>query len=261
VLLAADVGNTNTVLGLFAGEEIVAEWRVSTRLHDTADELDVQLAALLERRALLVDDIEGAVVACTVPALAAGWSTALERVAGRPAVVVGPGVKTGMPLLYSNPAEIGPDRIANAVAAFDRVGDACIVVDFGTSTNFDVVSAAGEFVGGVLAPGLEVSMEALAARASRLATVELVAPPQTIGKTTSAALQAGAVFGFAGLVDGLVGRIQGELGRDCAVIATGGLAPTVAPHAHRVTESVPGLTLVGLRLLWERNKGGESNAR
>ena len=261
MLLAADVGNTHTVLGLFRDDVIVAEWRVATRLHDTADELDVKLAALLARRGLAADDVSGAIVASTVPALTAGWSVALERAAGRRAVVVGPGTRTGMPLLYSNPQEIGPDRIANSVAAYARVGDACIVVDFGTSTNFDVVSPAGEFLGGVLAPGLEVSMEALAARASRLATVELVAPPHTIGKTTATALQAGAVFGFAGLVDALVGRIQAELGRDCVVIATGGLASTVAPHASRVTASVPELTLEGLRLLWHRNKEEDGHGR
>ncbi len=261
MLLAADVGNTNTVLGLFAEDELVAEWRIATRLHDTADELDVKLASLLARRGLAGGDVSGVVVSCTVPALTAGWSIALERAGGSPVLVVGPGARTGMPLLYANPAEIGPDRIANAVAGFDRVGGACIVVDFGTSTNFDVVSASGEFLGGVLAPGLEVSMEALAARASRLATVELVAPARTIGKTTSAALQAGAVFGFAGLVDGLIGRIQAELGEECPVIATGGLAPTVAPHAVRVTESVAELTLVGLRLLWHRNNGEDGHAR
>jgi len=254
VLLAVDVGNTNTVLGLYDGERLAAEWRVATVRGRTADELDVQLAGLLARRAIAPSTVDAACVSSTVPTLVPSWEGALERATGRPPVVIGPGIRTGMPMRIDNPRELGPDRVVNAVAAFALVGGPCVVVDFGTSTNFDVVSREGEFLGGVIAPGIEVSMEALFARAARLGAVELVAPPTAIGKSTVACIQAGAVFGFAGQVDGIVRRIWAELGGPCPTLATGGLAELVVPHAETLDRHAPMLTLDGLRLIWQRNQ-------
>ena len=248
MLLAVDVGNTQTVLGLFAGTELRGDWRLATERSTTADELGVVLAGLLE-----FDDVEGICLASTVPVLVREWETLAAKWAEAPLLVVGPGVKTGIPIRYDDPREVGPDRIVNAVAAKARYGAPVIVVDFGTSTNFDVVSAEGEYVGGVIAPGIEISMEALFARAARLVKVDYVAPPAVIGKTTVGGLQSGLVYGFAGQVDGIVGRIREELGAEAPVVATGGLADLVAPHSRTIERVDPLLTLDGLRLVWELN--------
>ena len=253
MLLAVDVGNTQTVFGVFDGARLVHRWRVATEAERTADELGALVDRLLELRDLEFDDLGGVCLAATVPLLVREYEAFAERYAGAPLLVVGPGVKTGIPILYDNPHEVGPDRIVNAVAARERYGAPCIVVDFGTSTNFDAVSRAGEYVGGVLAPGIEISMEALFARAARLVKVDFVEPPSVIGKTTVAGLQSGLVYGFAGQVDGIVARIRGEIGVEARVVATGGLADLIAPHAATI-ELVDGdLTLEGLRLVWERN--------
>ncbi len=252
MLLAVDVGNTQTVLGLFHGDELREEWRLTTQPLRTADEVDVDLAAVLERRGIGEGVIAASVLSSTVPTLVEPWTTALARRAGADPIVVGPGVRTGLAVRTDNPREVGPDRIANAVAAFALHGGPCIVVDFGTSTNFDVVSAREEFVGGALAPGVAISMDALYQRAARLVRVELVEPPSAIGRSTVTAMQSGALYGFAGLVDGIVGRIQRELGGTCPVVATGGLAPLISPHCATITAHEPWLTLVGLRIVWER---------
>jgi type III pantothenate kinase len=246
-LLAVDVGNTQTVFGLYDDDRLGEHWRVATDRSRTGDEIGVLLAGLLD-----LDELGGIVLSSTVPPLVRSYTDFAERWTSTELLVVGPGAKTGIPLRYDDPREIGPDRIANAVAAKERYGAPCIVVDFGTSTNFDIVSPAGEYVGGVLAPGIEISMDALFARASRLFRVDFVAPPSVIGKTTQAGLQSGLVYGFAGQVDAIVGRIRGELGVEARAIATGGLADLVAPPAETIERVDPLLTLEGLRILWDR---------
>jgi type III pantothenate kinase len=248
VLLAVDVGNTQTALGLYSSSELSENWRLATERSTTADELGVLLSGLLD-----FDVVDGICLASTVPVLVREWEQLAAKWAEARLLVVGPGVKTGIPIRYDDPREVGPDRIVNAVAAKERYGAPVIVVDFGTSTNFDVVSPEGEYVGGVLAPGIEVSMEALFSRAARLVKVDYAAPPAVIGKTTVGGLQSGLVYGFAGQVDGIVGRIREELDAEAPAIATGGLADLVAPHSRTIERVDPFLTLDGLRLVWELN--------
>ena len=256
MLLAVDVGNTQTAFGVFEEERLVDHWRIATEDERTADELAALLSGLLELRGLRFEDISGLCLSSTVPRLLRAYEELAERNLGTPILVLGPGTKTGIPILYDDPREVGPDRVANAVAARERYGAPCIVVDFGTSTNFDAVSDAGEYVGGVLAPGIEISMDALFARAARLQKVDFAEPPAVIGKTTTSALQSGLVYGFAGQVDGIVGRMRGELGDTAPVIATGGLAELIAPHSATIERVDPLLTLEGLRLIWTLNLGG-----
>ena len=249
MLLAVDVGNTQTVLGLYPDGELADHWRLATERSTTADELGVVLGGLLD-----LDAVDGICLAATVPVLVREWELLASKWVHAPVLVVGPGVKTGIRIRYDDPREVGPDRIVNAVAAKERYGAPVIVVDFGTSTNFDVVSPGGEYVGGVIAPGIEVSMEALFARAARLVKVDYAAPPAVIGKTTVGGLQSGLVYGFAGQVDGIVTRIREELGADAPAVATGGLADLVAPHSRTIERVDSFLTLDGLRLVWELNR-------
>ena len=250
MLLAVDVGNTQTALCLFRDGDLVDHWRLATERSTTADELGVLLAGLLD-----FEIVDGICLASTVPVLVREWDAVASKWAHAELLVVGPGTKTGLPIRYDDPREVGPDRIVNSVAAKERYGAPVIVVDFGTSTNFDVVSQEGEYVGGVLAPGIEISMDALFARAARLVKVDYAAPASVIGKTTVAGLQSGLVYGFAGQVDGIVARIRGELGAEAApAIATGGLADLVAPHSETIERVDPFLTLEGLRLVWELNR-------
>jgi type III pantothenate kinase len=254
MLLAVDVGNTQTVLGLFEGDELVEHWRLATEAERTGDELAALFANLLELRGRTFEDVSGMSVSSTVPLLVRAYHDLAERHIESPLLVLGPGTRTGIPILYDDPREVGPDRIANAVAARERYGAPCIVVDFGTSTNFDAVSAEGEYVGGVLAPGIEISMDALFARAARLTKVDFVEPETVIGKTTTASLQSGLVYGFAGQVDGIVERMRSELADSAPAIATGGLAELIAPHTKTIEKVDPLLTLDGLRLVWDRNR-------
>jgi type III pantothenate kinase len=251
MLLAIDVGNTQTVLGLFEGERMVHSWRVKTDSRATADEL------ALTFRGLLSDGpgaITGIALCSTVPAVLRELRSMLTRYfADVPTVIVEPGVKTGVPVHTDNPKEVGADRIVNTLAAFHLYGGPSIVVDFGTSTNLDVVSDKGEFLGGALAPGIEISLDALASRAAQLRKVELVRPRSVIGKNTVEALQSGALYGFAGQVDGLVERIEDELGDVTAVVATGGLASLVVAESRTITHHEPDLTLIGLMLVFTRN--------
>jgi type III pantothenate kinase len=249
MLLAVDAGNTETVFGLYDGPELGDRWRIATEAQRTGDELGALLSRFLDLAAL-----DGICLSSSVPRLIREYEQVAERWAKAPLLVLGPGVATGLALHYDDPRELGPDRIANSVAARERFGAPVIVVDFGTSTNFDIVGPDGDFVGGVLSPGIETSMEALFSRAARLVKVDYAEPPQVIGKTTEQALRSGLVYGFAGQVDGIVEAIRRELGVDAKAVATGGLADLIAPHSRTVSAVEPFLTLDGLRLIWERNR-------
>lgn len=260
MLLAVDVGNTHTVLGLFEGTELVEHWRVATEAHRTADEIAVVLRSLLlQHEPPQGPPVDGIVICSTVPAVLHEMRDVCARYYGDVrAVVVEPGVRTGVPVLTDNPKEVGTDRVVNALAAVELFGGPCIVVDFGTATTYDAVTAAGEYVGGAIAPGIEISVEALGARGAQLRRVELARPRSVIGRNTVEALQAGILFGFAAQVDGVVRRMADELaGGDgglaaVTVIATGGLAPLVLDESGVIDHHEPWLTLVGLRLVFER---------
>ncbi|MDH4111317.1 MAG: type III pantothenate kinase [Actinomycetota bacterium] len=253
MLLAADVGNTEIVLGVFRGDVIEHTWRLSTRAERTSDEFALTLQGFLQQRGMSLEShVTGLVVASVVPDVTATIREMSARYFPFSPVIVGPGVKTGVPILTDNPREVGADRVVNALAAFTLTGGPAIVVDFGTATNFDVVSAKGEFVGGVIAPGMQASAASLFSRTARLTRVELSAPPHVVGKSTVEAIQSGLIFGTAGEVDAIVTRIKADLPGAIA-IATGGLAPVVIPHCSTIDREEPWLTLEGLRLVFERN--------
>jgi len=273
VLLAIDAGNTQTVVGLFAldpGEArppgapgdhgLLHHWRMATDADRTADEHALLVADLVRLSGYdPFSAITGTAISSTVPRVQGALREMAEKWFGVTAVVLGPGVRTGMPILYENPRDVGADRIANAVAALDLYRAPLIVVDFGTATTFDVVSPHGEYLGGVILPGIEISLDALFARASMLRRVELVEPRHVVGRSTIESIQSGAIYGFAAMTDGMCRRIEDEVGR-CTVVATGGLAELMAPHVGRVEHLDPWLTLHGLRLVWERNCGGGGGA-
>ncbi|MGH9127760.1 MAG: type III pantothenate kinase [Acidimicrobiales bacterium] len=260
MLLAIDAGNTQTVVGLFdGGGELSNHWRVSTQLERTADELGLLVAQLLGMAGHdPFEAVSGVAISSSAPrvlgalrGMAQGWF------GSAPALVLEPGVRTGLPILYETPRDVGADRVANAVAALERHGAPAIVVDFGTATTFDAVSAGGEYLGGAIVPGIEIGLEALFMRASHLRRVELVEPRAAIGRNPAESLQSGAIYGYAALVDGLCARFEEELGAS-SVVATGGLAELIVPYTRRVSRHEPWLTLHGLRLIYERNAPGAS---
>jgi type III pantothenate kinase len=253
MLLVVDVGNTQTHFGAYRGTELLEHWRFATVRESTADELGAALRNLVELRGIGLADLDASIVSSTVPQLGPAWVEMAERYLDHTMLMVGPGLRTGMPIRYDNPREIGPDRLVNAVAAFERVGGACVVVDFGTAVTYDPVSASGEYLGGIIFPGVEISMEALTARAAALPRIDLAPPRALIGKTTVDAIRSGIVFGFAAQVDGIVRRLQAEMGEEIEVIATGGLAEHIVPFTETIDVTDDLLTLTGLRLLHERN--------
>jgi type III pantothenate kinase len=254
VLLAIDVGNTNTVLGAFDGATLRHQWRVETSQSRTYDEWGILARQLFASAGLDPGRIEAVVVSSVVPPLAFSLEQMALRYFGHRPLFVGPGVKTGMPILYENPREVGADRVVNAVAAYHRWRQGLVVVDFGTATTFDAVSPRGEYLGGAIAPGISISMEALFRHASKLPRVEFARPPSVVGKNTVASMQSGLVYGYVGLVDGICGRMEAELGFPAKVVATGGLAPLIAGVSRAISEVDEHLTLDGLRLIHELNR-------
>jgi type III pantothenate kinase len=257
MLLVVDVGNTQTHFGVFkeGQDEIAEHWRFATVRESTGDELAAALSNLLQLRGLSFKDVESSIVSSTVPQLSEQWTQVAERYLGHAMLVVGPSIKTGMPIRIDNPHEVGADRLVNAVAAYDRIRDTCIVIDFGTAITYDAVSADGEYLGGIISPGVEISIEALSERAAKLPNVELAEPRSLIGKSTVDAIRSGIAYGFAGQVEGIVGRLRVELGEDAKAIATGGLARVVVPFIRETIDEVDDLlTLIGLRLIWRRNQ-------
>jgi type III pantothenate kinase len=257
MLLVVDVGNTQTHFGLFPdGSTTVSEhWRFATVRESTSDELGARLSNLLGLRGLSFGDVDESIVSSTVPQLSEQWTQMAARYLGHEMLVVGPSIRTGMPIRYDNPHEVGADRLANAVAAYEKVHNTCVIVDFGTAITYDVVSAAGEYLGGIITPGAEISIDALYDRAAKLPKVELAKPRQLIGKNTVDAIRSGIVYGFAGQVEGIVRRLRSELGPTTCVIATGGLAGLLVPFVRETIDEVDDLlTLTGLRLIYERNR-------
>jgi type III pantothenate kinase len=254
MLLAMDVGNSQTVIGVFDDHTLIHHWRISTEARRTSDELAIELQGVLSFAELsLTDHVTGMVVSSVVPQLTEALRAMAARYLRHPAVVVGPGIRTGMAIRVDNPREVGADRLVNALAAHAEYGGPGIVVDFGTGTNFDVYDAAGAFIGGAIAPGVQTSMAALSARGAQLGTVELATPRHAIGRSTVEAMQSGAIYGFAGQVDRLVEALSAELTTDPVVVATGGLASPITSLCRRIDRHDQWLTLKGLRLVWERN--------
>jgi type III pantothenate kinase len=254
VLLAVDVGNTQTVVGLFNGSDLADHWRIATEPERTSDELALMIAQFLGFHGFSFDDVvTGVAVSSGVPRVTGALREMTERYFGLSALIIEPGVRTGMPILYDNPKEVGADRIANAVGAFDLHGGPSIVVDFGTATTIEAISEKGEYLGGAIFPGVEISLDALFGKAAGLRRVELVPPKHVIGKSSLESIQSGCIYGFSAQVDGLVDRFQAELG-ECTVVGTGGLGDLIIPHTRTVQSFEPWLTLYGLRIVFERNQ-------
>ncbi|MET0559151.1 MAG: type III pantothenate kinase [Solirubrobacterales bacterium] len=252
MLLVADVGNTQTHLGVFEGESLTQHWRFQTRSGATGDELAERIAGLFSLCGMAFGDVDAVCVSSVVPPLGSQFEQLSERYLGADCLAVGPGIKTGMPIRIENPLEVGADRLVNAIAAYERFGEACISVDFGTGINIDVVSAEGEYLGGAIGPGLAPSLSALIERAARISRIDLEEPQEAIGRSTRAAINSGFIFGFAGLIDGIVRRIEDELPNP-KLLATGGYAASVVPYSETIEEVDDMLTLKGLRLIHERN--------
>ena len=258
MLLAIDIGNTNIVIGVFDGVTLRHSWRLTTARERTSDELGLMVTQLLDRDGLVLANIDGIVMASVVPPITATMIDMCVRYLGVRPLNLEPGVVTGMPVLYENPAEVGADRIVNGIAAYEAYGRSrqvpLIVVDFGTATTFDAISASGEYLGGVICPGIQISADALFQRAAKLPRIDVRKPPQAIGRTTVASMQSGLFFGYVGMVEGLVHRIRRELGGEAFCVATGGLAEVISPETDVVDAIDRDLTLQGLRMVWERNQ-------
>ena len=254
MLLVVDVGNTQTVVGLYSGDVLVDHWRIATVVERTSDELALMIQQFLGFHGFTFDEqVHGVAISSVVPWVTAALREMAVRYLGEPPLVIEPGIKTGMPILYDNPKEVGADRIANAVGVYDLYGGPSIVVDFGTATTFDAISEKGEYLGGVIVPGIEISMDALFGRAAGLRKVELVPPRNVIGKSTVESIQSGATYGFAGQVDFLVEKLEEEMG-EASVVATGGLGSLMAGLSRKIQHTDPWLTLHGVRIIYERNQ-------
>jgi type III pantothenate kinase len=255
MLLVVDVGNTQTHFGLLDGEALLEHWRFATVRQSTADQLGAALRNLLDLRGYSFADVDCSIVSSTVPQLEPEWTTMATRYLGHEMIAVGPGLRTGLAIRYDNPREVGADRLVNAVALRQRFGGSAICVDFGTATTFDVLSPEGDYIGGSLMTGIEISLDALSERGARLPKVELAPPKAALAKNTIDAIRSGVVFGYAGAVDAILRRLYDEIGGKVAVVATGGLASLVVPYTEEIEEVDDLLTLTGLRLLYERNHG------
>ena len=260
MLLAVDIGNTNVALGVFEGARLAHHWRLGTHGEATSDETAIALRSLFELVGLDAKRVTDAIISCVVPPLLPIFERTCTKLLGCTPLIVGPGIRTGMPIRVDNPREVGADRIVNSVRAYDLLGGPSIAIDFGTATSFDCISADGAFIGGAIFPGMLVSLDALVRRASKLSSVEIVRPPSVIGRNTAQHLQSGMLFGYAGMVDSMVGRMRAEFGPEARVVATGGLAHLVAAEAQTIERVEPFLTLEGLRLLYERNREPASDA-
>lgn len=254
MLLVIDIGNTNIVIGVFEDDTLKAHWRIATKKTKTEDEYGILFVNLFRTSSLSIDDVDGIIMSSVVPPLSTTIGSVIEQYFGQVPLLVGPGVRTGMPILYDNPKEVGADRIVNSVGAYHKYKSALIIVDFGTATTFDVVSIKGEYLGGMIAPGISISINALFIHTSKLPRVELKKPKSIIGKNTIHSIQSGILYGYVGLVDGIVDKIVEEMGIKPKVIATGGLASVITPETRTIEVICENLTLDGLRLIWEMNR-------